>query len=606
MKEIFLIEPNINHQQLILKLINNGELSAKTLKYDFSAKFLLKSILPSLIIIGCGVPDSNTFDLVNYLKSDPIYSKIKILKLCPENNKFKNIKFIQEGVDDIINLTEISLFIFLDKITKLIGDFEEKPTVKPETRPAAKLIEVEFPKATIIGESQDNKQEKVYFFNSHTNKTLDDQGLILDPKNLQKRLAKALQARAIPFVASEILNLTSSLNSDIKELIKMIKLDPALTIKILRCANSSCYRGNMPRISNVSDSVKTIGMSGLKNLVLGISILDSFQQDVLDNNKFKIWYHSIVTAVITREIAKKIHIEDVDSIFIMGILHDIGTSIFAEYCSKEYNQVFDIVYERQLPLHKVEKKLLGSDHGQVASHILESWGFSKSTTIPISNHNESIKKILETNSVYKKETAILKLADLLANNLGYGISSFEEVLDIPNELLVFLGLKGSDLNTILIDVMELTNELIQVLFMHLDPSSFIKCDDLNEFKSLKKEPVAFYSYKSKPNDYSSYATILNQLNFDVIVPRNPYSIPNLGNFKYTMIDFSNACSLTDCVDFLKILKNEYGKTLRLCVLASEEMQNSIYNCNDLPPHFTYLKKPLCLKDLAIVTQKMCC
>ena len=146
-----------------------------------------------------------------------------------------------------------------------------------------------------------------------------------------------------------------------------------------------------------------MGFNGLKDLVMGIGILDSFNHESRENglDRIKLWHHCITTGVIARDIARCIEYDKPDSLFVTGVLHDIGTALFDEHFAKEYEQVLKMANDNELPIEKVETKMLGINHCDMAQVILKSWGFPENILQPIAFHHKEFSQLKGDRNKFK-------------------------------------------------------------------------------------------------------------------------------------------------------------------------------------------------------------
>lgn len=624
MKKILFIEPAENHQDFFLRILKKESLLVTTIKHVYTAKISLfdNNNRPDLIIVGCSVSDANTFDLIKYIKSKPIYSKIKILKITPTQNKESATRYIDGGADGIVCLNKSIVDTFLLEVNFLLENTTSKTrnnvvaldsrTKQNDTTPLTATTASNPSKApgkaptiTYSTPSDLAKQNnKITIINAKSAPVSWDSKLI-SSQDLEKKLKKAYGAKAIPYVVNELLDLTSSVNSDMKSLVHLIELDPALTAKVLKAANSSFYRGNKNKIYKLTDAVRTVGFNGLKDLVLSIGILETFSKKGSESsfNRMKFWYHTLTCGVIAREIAIMTHHPKPDSLFVCGLLHDMGHAIFDEYFPKEYEKVLKIAFDNKLPAKVAESKLLGIDHAEVAFSVLKNWGFPENILIPITHHNKSFNEILNLHYKEKQDILIIKLADCLAKIIGASLFNYENIEEIPNQVLASLKLKPNDLTEKLYTAKDITYELTQIMLLHVNPDDVQKCDDLYSHRSYQPKKMLLFS--NEPQCYSYYEVMLSQLNYDVAVNRNMFSLPELTSFDSLILDFSDIKELSDSITFLKNVKKKYNDNSNVCAIFPEEMFNMLTGNKDIPSEFLYLIKPYSINNLIEVHEMLC-
>ena len=74
--------------------------------------------------------------------------------------------------------------------------------------------------------------------------------------------------------AVEIMKLLQREDANINDVTKLIKLDPALSGRILQFANSASV-GAHRSISNINDAIIMMGMTAVKNFALSLSLVSN-------------------------------------------------------------------------------------------------------------------------------------------------------------------------------------------------------------------------------------------------------------------------------------------------------------------------------------------
>lgn len=586
-KKVILIEPDKRHSDIYMSLLKKLDVNVVHLKYDFSARIYLQQDKPDLVIIGCCIPNQNTVEFIQFIKNNKNFSNTRLFKFCPCKSHDYGRALVSAGADDYVCLPELNAQTLEYKLQCLLYANEEVIKVK-EMRGNAScdLNHVENIDAV-------NNQETKAVKNKAK---LEELKMLVTKEDLEKKLRKASFAKAIPHIVHELLYLTSSVNSNLKELIHLIELDPGLTARVLKCANSSYYRGNNKRIYNLTEAVKTMGFNGLKDLVMGIGILDSFNSENRQNglDRIKLWYHSITTGVIARDIAAAIDYEKPDSLFVTGVLHDIGTALFDEHFAKEYEQVLQVTIENEHPLEKVETRMLGINHCDISQLVLKAWGFPENILQPICNHHKPFSQLVSIKNKFKTEIIITKLAEALTKVIGAGLFNFDAIDEIPKEVIQYLDIKPEKLVEIIENSKDNTFELLQIMLLHMNPADLQKCDDFNGHKSFNNEKVLLFN--TDANSFSAYEILLKQLNYNVKTYNNVFTLPDCSSFDALILHFADPENLSSDIALLRKIQKTYGKkSPDLCIIATDDVVENMKTYKDLNLEIMYLIKPVSLK-----------
>ncbi|MCG6551428.1 MAG: HDOD domain-containing protein [Candidatus Magnetominusculus sp. LBB02] len=206
---------------------------------------------------------------------------------------------------------------------------------------------------------------------------------------------------------AKIVTLTSNDTSSAVDLVQAIKLDPALTAKVLNLINSS-YFGMPQEVTSINRAIILLGMNTIKNLALSAEVLSSFNPSkgaLFNVDKF--WQHSLACAISAKLIAKRIIADPVkrEEYFITGLIHDIGKIFFIKHFARDYLSMVKKVGSADNLNHK-ERLLFTMDHSEVGALIAEKWALPPDLVMAIRLHHEK---------VVKNETSFLPAAIYISN-----------------------------------------------------------------------------------------------------------------------------------------------------------------------------------------------
>ncbi len=197
------------------------------------------------------------------------------------------------------------------------------------------------------------------------------------PVSLQEFTQDIDDLVSLPSVGARVNEIANNPSSSATDLGKVISQDPALTARLLRIANSPAY-GLSTQVDTVSRAVAVIGMQPIRDLVLATSTISAF--DKIPNELVSIenfWRHSLYCGVAAHLLAEQRHIRNAETLFIAGLLHDIGQLVIFRKLPKEAKQALLLSIEGpdELALHKTERQIIGFDHAQVGAELLRHWHF---------------------------------------------------------------------------------------------------------------------------------------------------------------------------------------------------------------------------------------
>lgn len=250
-----------------------------------------------------------------------------------------------------------------------------------------------------------------------------------------------------PRSAHMVLQLTSDLNSDPKELVSVIEHDPVLLLKLLRIVNSP-YFGLSQRITSVNHAVLYVGINTVKNLALSAAALGALPRNNaagFDMDAFLT--HSLAAAAIARVFAKKIGVPEKDAFdfFLAGLLHDFGKVVFANFMPDEFHNSVKLAKEENIPLYQAEAEIFKIDHAQVGAMLAEKWQLPTGIIEALKNHHIR-------NSGLSQITIVVSAADQIAKELDIGQSGSPVIEELPLDIISTFGTNAGSIIASLGDI----------------------------------------------------------------------------------------------------------------------------------------------------------
>lgn len=235
----------------------------------------------------------------------------------------------------------------------------------------------------------------------------------------------------LPAVITNILSLIKNENSSASDLASAIGHDQAISSRMLRIANSAYY-GLSHKVDTITRSIVVIGFNEVMGLIIGSDVFSAISKKKGNGliNMDELWTHSIEVGITATKIERKIGAVSKESTFLSGIIHDIGKVFLSVNFPEEYKIVLEKAKKTQLPLHDVEKEMLGIDHADLANYLMEIWNFPENLVLTIAYHH-NFKACPE---VYKEKAMIIYLANLICKNANSDCLTMKIDEDVLSEL----------------------------------------------------------------------------------------------------------------------------------------------------------------------------
>lgn len=183
---------------------------------------------------------------------------------------------------------------------------------------------------------------------------------------------------SLPKVVQEVIQLLNNDDVDIHALARKVERDVVISAKVLRLSNSS-YFGVTHTIKTVDDAISILGLSKLQTLVIASGVTGSVTNiPGLNLNKF--WRHSLVTASLSRELAK-VFKKDTEVAYVSGLLHNIGELLLHMVFPQAAANVDSFCHGASVEERQgVEHTTIGLDHCQVGEELAKRWNFPPEIT----------------------------------------------------------------------------------------------------------------------------------------------------------------------------------------------------------------------------------
>lgn len=198
----------------------------------------------------------------------------------------------------------------------------------------------------------------------------------------------ASQSFALPDTCSRIRALLDDVSADSADIADVIALDPSLSSKLLKLANSALFRFPA-QINSIPKAVGIIGGEALYNLALAetaTSAFRHFSSEVINLRRF--WQQSVYCGLLAKHLAKTAKIRASEQYFVMGLLHQFSELVVASKDASLAHQC-EVFEAGQLPWQRQEQ-VLGFTYAQCSGLILQQWHLPEQFCYVISNVHKEI------------------------------------------------------------------------------------------------------------------------------------------------------------------------------------------------------------------------
>jgi diguanylate cyclase (GGDEF)-like protein len=169
-----------------------------------------------------------------------------------------------------------------------------------------------------------------------------------------------------------IMQLVQKDTTSVQQLSELVKVDPALTSRILSFANSAAFGARRP-IAAVNDAVMMMGMQSVRNFALSLSLVSNNRGSHCPGFDYDTyWAQALAMAVAIAGITARERTATPEEAFTLGLLSDIGRLALATAWSDIYGEC--IRSAQGDALLQLERERFATDHKELTLMLLLDWG----------------------------------------------------------------------------------------------------------------------------------------------------------------------------------------------------------------------------------------
>ncbi|WDD98853.1 HDOD domain-containing protein [Thalassomonas actiniarum] len=184
----------------------------------------------------------------------------------------------------------------------------------------------------------------------------------------QELESNSLELPTLPIVAKNVREaLSYSPYISAWEIADIVSTDPAITIYLLKVANSPLYSSKNRKVSGIKQAISILGNARTVSLITTYSIKQIFSASSAAYNKFfdATLQHSLSVAALSRGMALFSQNLDPDKAMLAGLIHQVGKLPILKFLNNA-----------KIHLSEVETNdLLEKAHPYIGQLILQNWEF---------------------------------------------------------------------------------------------------------------------------------------------------------------------------------------------------------------------------------------
>jgi HD-like signal output (HDOD) protein len=247
----------------------------------------------------------------------------------------------------------------------------------------------------------------------------------------------AAKSFTLPSTCVRLRSMLDDPTSGISDLAKVMSLDPSLSAKVLKLANSALFRFPS-EVCSVQKALHVIGGEAAYNISMAETAnlaFKSFNTSLIDFDQF--WHKAVLIGLIAKTLAQQKQMRGSERFFAMGILQNLSELVCANHLPEKYANYLEL--EKQKIALQAQKDIFGATFINCSGMILSTWLLPEILWAPL-------LELDDINAELSQDASILLMANLMAT-LEQGSAILDNPL-IPKSLLDEIGLSSDDYDII--------------------------------------------------------------------------------------------------------------------------------------------------------------
>lgn len=263
----------------------------------------------------------------------------------------------------------------------------------------------------------------------------------VDDAESRKREHRQLKdTRLLPSIRGSVLRIISAANrvrsfeADEKDLVDAVKLDPAISAKLLKQAS----RADIARARYGKDNmtvgyaVQLLGPQRVLNIAIGSALIGEHKQGRCTAFQYdRFWHECVTRATASAQIASDLRSRGIspEVAHTSGLLCQLGRLSFATAYPDEYAKIIRAADTRPQELRSLEFEAFRIDHNELAAEMMFDWGLPDQTWQAVLYQDDQHEKIVTLDSPEGTFAAMLRWSGMVWSILERRETITEELVD---------------------------------------------------------------------------------------------------------------------------------------------------------------------------------
>jgi len=194
---------------------------------------------------------------------------------------------------------------------------------------------------------------------------------------------------ALPASVTRLAAAAAKENWNVQEIEQIVSLDQALSLRVLRSANSAASASRMP-IATIREAVVRVGLGSLLSLATAKSVQGRMTGAIPEYglSEGEMWRHAVGAALAAEAAQPFCGVALPPETYAAALLHDVGKLVLARFLDSDILRVLALAREEgHLSSLRAEAELLSVHHGELGGLIAQNWQLPERLVTGIIHHH---------------------------------------------------------------------------------------------------------------------------------------------------------------------------------------------------------------------------
>jgi HD-like signal output (HDOD) protein len=263
-------------------------------------------------------------------------------------------------------------------------------------------------------------------------------------ESLDQLLARVENLPTLPEIHLRIARALEQEYPNVADVSRMLSLDPVLSGRVIRMANSALFGGS-GRTGSVKEAILRIGTLETRNVVITAAVMNTFDRSTSCFDLREFWKLAIASALLARQIGRDLRFREPEQAYLAGLVHCLGEAILALYFPDRFARAIEDARSEECALVEAVWAEFGFTHPGLCARVLEKWNFSPEIV-------EAVEYQLDPGEAPNAAllASVVFAADRICRDLGVGPEEpgglkrawLEEIPEVVRERLADIGFES--------------------------------------------------------------------------------------------------------------------------------------------------------------------